>query len=164
VYAGRVEVANFRCRYRSSFGGFEGVGTNDPITGRDEATNRLPQPLREASICVRFVSEVEERGGFERWRADVFRVFAGLRFLLRKRRISARRSRPCVAALVPLMRIDDDLLRQVLEYAVDASSTALLPTMVGCVVNHAYSARSIPIESITRASAVKCSHRPGWFS
>ena len=101
----------------------------------------------------RFVHDVAERGSIKSWRADVRRVFAGLRFLLEKGRItkiapieaarptrSAARSKPATA-LVPLLSASDDVLRLVLDYAIDASSTCLLPTKAGCVVNHANSAR-----------------------
>ena len=181
VSSGRVQVDDFRVRYLYSYGWY-GID-QDPFSWFSARPT-----LSEASLAVRFVGDVEERGGIQVWRADVRRVFAGLRYLLQKGRITVRHrardaatarldgvvwtriSRRCtpmarlvgwpmihvapavrsssprggkpVAALVRLLSSGDDVLRLVLDYAIDASSTRLLPTKAGCVVNHANSARS----------------------
>ena len=181
VSSGRVQVDDFRLRYLSAYGWY-GID-QDPFSWFSARPT-----LSEASLAVRFVGDVEERGGIKAWRADVRRVFAGLRYLLQKGRITVRHrardaatarldgvvwtriSRRCmpmarlvgwpmihvapavrsssprggtpVAALVRLLSSGDDVLRLVLDYAIDASSTRLLPTKAGCVVNHANSARS----------------------
>ena len=151
VSSGRVDVSNFRACYDDTYGRFKERGNHSRFDG---STFDVRTRLREESVAVRFVHDVEERGScFKRWRADVRRVFAGLRFLLEKGRItkiapieaarptrSAARSKPATA-LVPLLSAGDDVLRLVLDYAIDASSTCLLPTKAGCVVNHANSAR-----------------------